>query len=367
LYSVDALQSSFTILKKYFKIGWRNLGNSRITTAINILGLAIGICACMMIYLIAHFELSYEVFQPDKDRIYRPVMDMNTGGAVHHIGNVPYRVGVTIRENFSGINTVAGFFNTYLSVTVPDGSKRPKYFAADRNDRSEMIVTDPDYFSIFRYEWLAGNAAASLKEPFQVVLAESQAHKYFGAIPIDEMLGRELIYDDSLHMRVSGIVKDLPANSDFIFTDFISISTGRSNNSDPLHDITQGYSDLGQVYVKLVQGARTSQFDAQIPIIRKNMPWPKFLGIETQYHLQPLSDIHFNSDYRDSYSRKAQLPLQNQWKVCPSHAKIFIEVIVSDPPTGSSSTKYTESPAFCKARAYRNVRYFSHFAYICMK
>jgi putative ABC transport system permease protein len=297
------------MLNKYFKIAWRNLGKSKITTAINILGLAIGICACMMIYLIAHFELSYEAFQPDKDRIYRPVMDMNTGGAVHHIGNVPYSVGVTIRDHFSGIKTVAGFFNTNLSVTVPDGSKRPKYFDAAGNDRPEMIVTDPDYFSIFRYKWLAGNAATSLNEPFQVVLAESQAHKYFGAIPIDEMLGKELIYDDSLHISVSGIVKDLPANSDFIFKDFISISTGSSNNSGPLHDITQGYSDLGQVYVELVQGARTSQFDAQIPIIRKEMPWPKFSGNQTQYHLQPLSDIHFNADYGDFYSRKAQLPL----------------------------------------------------------
>lgn len=267
------------MLKNYFKIAWRNLGNSKITTAINILGLAIGICACMMIYLIAHFELSYEAFQPDKDRIYRPVMDMNTGGAVHHIGNVPYRVGVTIRNHFSGIDKVAGFFNTYLSVTVPDGSRRPKYFDAAGNGPSEMIVTDPDYFSIFRYKWLAGNAATSLNEPFQVVLAESQAHKYFGTIPIDKMLGKELIYDNSLHMRVSGIVKDFPANSDFIFTDFISISTGSSNNSGPLHDITQGYSDLGQVYVKLAQGERPSQFDAQIPIIRKEIPWPKFSGI----------------------------------------------------------------------------------------
>ena len=297
------------MLKKYFKIAWRNLGKSKITTAINILGLAIGICACMMIYLIAHFELSYEAFQPDKDRIYRPVMDMNTGGAVHHIGNVPYLAGVTIRDHFSGINTVAGFFNTYLSVIVPDGSKRPKYFDATGNDRSQMIVTDPDYFSIFRYTWLAGNPATSLKEPFRVVLAESQAHKYFGTIPIDEMPGKELIYDDSLHMRVSGIVKDLPANSDFIFKDFISIATGSSTNSGPLYDITQGYSDLGQVYVKLVQGVRTSQFDAQIPIIRKGMPWPKFSGNQTQYHLQALSDIHFNSDYGDSYSRKTQLPL----------------------------------------------------------
>lgn len=299
------------MLNKYFKIAWRNLGTSKISTSINILGLAIGICACLIIYLIAHFELSYEAFQPDNDRIYRPVMDMGVGTEmVHHVGNIPYRAGVTIRDHFSGIERVAGFFSVSLSVAVPDGSKKPKYFDATTPDyRSRMIVTDPDYFNIFRYRWLAGNAATSLQAPFQVVLTEREAHKYFGSIPVSEMTGKELIYDDSLRMRVSGIVADLPANSDFIFSDFISIATGSAGNSGPLKDITQGYSDGTQVYVKLTQGTRPRQFDAQIPVLRKEMPWPKFSQIQTQYHLQPLSKVHFNFDYNDSYSRKVSMPL----------------------------------------------------------
>ena len=330
------------MFNKYFKIAWRNLGRNKVTTGINILGLAIGICACMMIYLIAQFELSYEAFQPDKDRIYRPVMDMNTG-EVHHISNIAYRSGVTIKDRFSGIDNEAGFFNVYLSVTVPDGSNKPKYFGSSTNDyRSKMIVTDPDYFSIFRYKWLAGSPATSLQDPFRVVLTESEAHIYFGPIPVDDMLGKELIYDDSLHLRVSGIVEDLPANSDFQFKDFISISTTFSNKSGPLQGMTQGYSDRTQVYVKLSKGVRPSQFAAQIPVLRKEMPWPKFSGNQTQYHLQPLKDIHFNADYNDDYSRKASFPLLYGLICIAAFILIIAIVNFANLSTAQASTRVKE-------------------------
>ena len=303
------------MLRKYFKIAWRNLSKNKITTTINILGLAIGICACMVIYLVAQFELSYENFQPDKDRIYRAVMDVDFGtGEVNHIGNVAYSAGLTMRDHLTGIDKVAGFFNAYFSVTVPDRSKTPKRFDPHDNDYpSELIITEPEYFSIFRYEWLAGNAASSLSEPFEVVLTESNAHKYFGSVPVDEMLGRELTYDDSLHVRVSGIVKDLPDNTDFVFKDFISISTIKAsflNKSGRLQGVIDGgYSDFGQVFVKLLKGVKPGHFDAQVPVIRAGQRFKKFAGNNTAYRLEPLSDIHFNSGYRDFYSRKAQLPL----------------------------------------------------------
>jgi putative ABC transport system permease protein len=301
-------------MDKYFKIAWRKLGKNKVAAAINILGLSIGICACMVISLIVHFELSYEDFQPDKGRIYRPVMDMDDGGGnVHQFGNIPYSAGLTIRDHFTGIDKVAGFFNVYFSVTVPGGTGKAKRFDVGNNDnRSDMIVTDPEYFGIFRYEWLAGDAASALHEPFEVVLTESKAQRYFGAIPPGEMLGRQLIYDDSLRLRVTGVVKDLPNNSDFIFSDFISISTVKVSylgKSGRLQGAIDGYSDAGQVYVKLVKGTKTSQFDAQIPVIRAQERFQKFSANQTQYHLQPLSDIHFNADYGDYYSRHAKLPL----------------------------------------------------------
>jgi ABC-type antimicrobial peptide transport system permease subunit len=307
------------MLSKYFKIAWRNFARDWITAAINMLGLAIGICACMVIYLIAHFELSYEDFQPEGDRVYRAVMDVDFGsGEVSHIGNLPYYATHTIRTQFTGIDKVAGFFNYYFSVTVPDGSKRPKHF--DANDpsidyRSNMIITDPEYFSIFRYEWLAGNAETALNEPFEVVLAESKAQSYFGAIPADQMLGRDLIYNDSLHLRVTGIVKDLPGNTDFIFKDFISLSTIKAsflNTGNYLRGVTDdGYTDFGQVFIKLSKGEKSGHFDAQTPVLRAQFMQQHFqkFAKKANYHLQPLSDIHFNSDYHDFYSRHAQLPM----------------------------------------------------------
>ncbi len=305
------------MLRKYFKIAWRKLGKNKVTAVINVAGLAIGICACMVIWLIAHFEFSFEDFHPDKERIYRAVMDVDNGtGEVHHIANVPYFATRAIRTQFTGIDQVAGFFNYYFSVTVPDGNKKQKRFdeGDQSTDPSEMIITDPEYFSIFRYEWLAGNAASALNEPFEVVLTESRAHQYFGAVPVDEILGKELIYNDSLHLRVSGIVKDLPRNTNIIFKDFISISTIKAsflNNRGYLHGVTdRAYSDFGQVFVKLSKGVNSDHFTAQAPILRAQQiqQSQKFASNKTVYHLQSLSDIHFNADYGgDFYSRQAQL------------------------------------------------------------
>ncbi|HLX90063.1 MAG TPA: FtsX-like permease family protein [Puia sp.] len=305
------------MLKKYFKIAWRNQAKNKVTTTINIIGLAIGISACMMIYLIVHFEFSFENFHPDKERVYRAVMDRdNGGGDIHHIANVPYGDELVIRTQFTGIDKVAGFFNYYFSVTVPDGNKKPKHFdeGNQSTDVSDMIITDPEYFSIFRYEWLAGNAASALNDPFKIVLAESKGHQYFGAIPVDEMIGKELIYNDSLHLSVSGIVKDLPNNTNIIFKDFISISTIRAsflNRRGYLPKVTEGgYSDNGQVFVKLSEGVKSEHYDAQTEILSKQnaQNMQKFSGAKTKFHLQPLSDIHFNADYGgDLYSRQAQV------------------------------------------------------------
>ncbi|WP_188938392.1 ABC transporter permease, partial [Puia dinghuensis] len=83
----------------------------------------------------------------------------------------------------------------------------------------------PEYFSIFRYRWLAGNPTTALNDPFRVVLSEKEAIRYFGPGDPDRWLGRGLIYQDSLQVTVSGIVQDWKENSDFAFLDFISYAT----------------------------------------------------------------------------------------------------------------------------------------------
>ena len=213
------------MFKNYFKTAWRSLIKNKTVSAINIAGLTLGITACLVIYLDTSFELSYDNFHPGKESIYRVVTTMqNTSGEINYKPTVPDPVANVIRTGFTGIEKVAQFHGYYAKVTVPEGGNKTKTFDAanEREEQtSDIIISDAEYFDIFKYQWLAGNAA-SMKEPFHVVLTESKAKKYFGEVSPDEMIGKKIFYNDSLALFVSGIVKDYPKNSDLRFTDFIS-------------------------------------------------------------------------------------------------------------------------------------------------
>jgi len=91
------------MIRNYFKIAWRNLARNKVYAIINIAGLALGISACLIIYLVASFELSYENFHPDKDRIYRIVCDMSSPVYGHgYVGSVPDPAPAAIREELAG-------------------------------------------------------------------------------------------------------------------------------------------------------------------------------------------------------------------------------------------------------------------------
>jgi putative ABC transport system permease protein len=307
------------MLKNYFKIAWRNLTKNKVSTTINITGLAIGISACVIIYLITHFELSYESFHPNKNRIYRAVTDIRENkGAISHAPLISYSSSLLIRNQFTGIDKTAYFFSYYFKISIPDGKQNAKIFAMPdpSKDGSDVIITEPQFFEIFKYKWLAGNAATALNSPFKVVLTESKARNYFGLIPLDEIMGKEVIYNDSLRVTVSGIVKDFQKNTNIIFNDFISFPTiqssflSRSPYLPGAADPEQwGWSDYGQAFIELSKGISAAQVDAQAASLFKRLNnLGGGLRIKGTFHLQPLEDIHFNPDYgADAYSRQSDL------------------------------------------------------------
>lgn len=299
------------MLKTYFKIAWRSLTKNKVYMTINVLGLAFGICSCLIIYLITHFELSYDTFHPDKERIYRIVAEhILKSGEKRKLGVVTDPMAMTVRKEVSGFEAVAGFYHYWAKVTIPDGEKTDKQFAQpDHGIPSDIIVAEPQYFSIFKYQWLAGNPELSLKEPFQLVLSEKAAYKYFGPGSPEDFVGRQVLYNDSLRMTVSGIVKDWTANTDFHFTDFISAAT--IPHSFLKNDIDLNswgmWNEGTQAFVKLAKGVAPAQVERQLEAFgKKHLIVPE--GNKTLLALQPLSDIHFNEDYGDSFSRKANLP-----------------------------------------------------------
>src|SRR5258705_4996875 len=108
------------MLSNYFKIAWRNLAGQKFTAIINILGLAMGISACLIIFLITHFEFSYDRFHPDGGRIYRVVLDIdNPTNGKSYRSQIPYAAALTIQREFTGLERTANFFSYSARVTVP--------------------------------------------------------------------------------------------------------------------------------------------------------------------------------------------------------------------------------------------------------
>jgi putative ABC transport system permease protein len=299
------------MIKNYFKTAWRNIVKNRTTTVINILGLTLGITACLIIYLDTSFELSYDNFHRDKERIYRVVTSaQSTSGEIDYKPTVPDPVAGAIRTDFTGIEKVAQFHGYYAKVTITTGSNETKTFDA-ANEReeetSDIIISDPEYFDIFKYQWIAGDAA-SMKDAFHVVLTESKAKKYFSSLSPDEIIGKKIIYNDSLPLFVSGIVKNYPKNSDLIFNDFISSATIQRTFLKDKFDFTkwQRWNKISQTFVKTAKGTTPLQFQTQtLDLVKKNMD----IGDDTKISisLQPLSDIHFNTNYEAAYGREVHL------------------------------------------------------------
>src|ERR1035438_7533236 len=256
------------MLRNYFVTAWRNIIRHKTFTAINVLGLAFGISACFAIYLITSYELSFDKFHPDKERIFRIVGDAQSSSGEKEFLNCPVLDAAGIQQSIPGFEAKAGLIDFGEDVTIPDGNKPPKKFdnriAGSYN--TSTIITWPEYFDIFKYKWLQGNAL-TLSEPFKVVLSESRAKKYFGDIPLSSMIGKTVIYDDSLQVHVSGIVKDWEHNSDFNYTDFISISTATHSflkNQIPTDDWNSLRPHNANAFVKLAKGVTAAQVNERL-------------------------------------------------------------------------------------------------------
>src|SRR5512135_1244501 len=116
------------MFKNYFKIAWRNIARHKIYTTINVFGLALGICACMVIYLITSYEFSFDRFHKDGDRIYRIVGDMQGSNGEKNFLNSPYNDVAGFRNQIPGFESAAGVYSYGVAISIPDGNKPPKQF-----------------------------------------------------------------------------------------------------------------------------------------------------------------------------------------------------------------------------------------------
>ena len=296
------------MIRNYWLVAIRKMLRHKIHSIINILGLTIGIASCLIIFLVTRFELSYDTFHPDKDRIYRVVALL--GPNQDKLAGMVPTAAITFSRELTGCQAVTGFYSYNTTVTIPQpdtNAGQPKHFDAPVHAPSNVIITQPQYFDIFNYRWLAGNPKTSLNEPNKVVLTQNEMRHYFGDISPDAAIGRKIIYNDSLNTFVSGVVQDFTGTTDFNFKDFISYATVPNSFLKDKFSIGQwgGWYGSAQAFIKLAPGVSPARIERQFPAFVKKYLVPEQ---KPQLHLQPLADLHFNADYHDAYSRHAHLP-----------------------------------------------------------
>ncbi len=293
------------MFKNYFRIAMRILARNKLYTVINVLGLALGVCGCIVIWLVGSYEMSFDRFHPDGDRIYRVVGGGKPGERKD--ADVIPPMAEAMRESIPGLEAVTAYFNENQmgEVKVPVAGKAAVVFQPGiegQDDQTGVIIADANWFRVFPHQWLAGDPAVALKEPFQVVLTEKAARLYFGDVPPTAVIGRELIYADSLHVHVSGVVRDWTSHSDLAYTDLISFPTIAASFLKEKRNMDDWgwHSGMGKwywplVYVKLARGTRPAPIVAQMNRIGAQRV-PSDLNHPYLLALQPLANVHFNSE-----------------------------------------------------------------------
>ncbi|MEJ2595270.1 MAG: ABC transporter permease [bacterium] len=202
----------------YLKIAFRNLLKHRLYTLINIAGLAIGIASFILIWLYILDELSYDRYHKHADNIYRLVNIYDFEGVGEESASCPFPVAWTLKNEYPGmIKNVTRVFNRQVPRTlIRHGDK---VF----NER-RFFFADSTFFEVFDYSFIKGDPATALDEINAVVITESMAAKYFGD---ENPMGKTIRFENFLDLKVTGVIRDVPHNSHFLFDFMASLTTVR--------------------------------------------------------------------------------------------------------------------------------------------
>jgi putative ABC transport system permease protein len=255
------------MIQHFLQIAWRNLSKRKFYSLINIAGLAVGMACCLLITIYIKNELSYDQYHTKKDRIYRVLQTfrnvqpgVNPGPPTPEDfwvwGNAP--VGPALQADFPQIEKMVRFMSP-SSLLLQHGEKR---FQQD-----DLTFMDSTAFSVFSWKMIFGNPQTALIAPNSIVLTKSVSEKFFGdANPV----GQSLRIDNSDTYQITGVMEDVPANSQIHFNGLISMSTERKYRSDIFN--AWGYVDF-YTYLLLKENANIETLQRQTEaFVKKHNP-----------------------------------------------------------------------------------------------
>ncbi|NLR61378.1 FtsX-like permease family protein [Chitinophaga polysaccharea] len=279
----------------WFKTAWRNIRSNRFFALINLVGLTAGFAGAMLIFCLVYYHLSFDNFHQDGDRIYRMV-------SASHYEEDDYSQGVQqpVGKAFRNDYTYGEYTAMRASLGAPQISIGSG--AAKKIFNSEAAYVEADYFRIFNYPFVRGNAAV-LAVPDQAIITEKEATRFFsGTDPI----GQQFVINNGNTYTVAGVLKDIPSNTSNRQQVYLSYANYKKANPWMGGDSSWAAVSSGvQCFVKLRPGISAAAVEKVFPAFLS-----KYISPEGARHaslfLQPLSDIHFNRTY-DGQIEKKQL------------------------------------------------------------
>ncbi|MDP8210426.1 MAG: ABC transporter permease, partial [Candidatus Stygibacter australis] len=275
------------MFKNYVKIAIRNILRNKLYSLINILGLTIGITACLLIMLFINYEYSYENMFSKADRIYRVLtIDAALGTNKQRVGITMPPLGTVLTDNFPEIEAatrVSGGRRTLMQIGDEQGIYAEKMRAADTN-----------FFAIFDFKLLKGDIQTALSEPYNLVLTTKMANSLFGD---KEVMGKS-VKAAGIEMTVTGIMSDLPANTHFTFDALASISTFAAlakaqqpeNSTRPIW-LEEWQMIAMPTYMLAAPKADLTGLDERITALTREYD----VGENFTITLQALNDVHLHS------------------------------------------------------------------------
>lgn len=282
------------MLKNYFKIAFRNLWKHKLYTCLNVFGLSIGIACCMVLYQFISYHLSFDKYHHQADKMYRVVTDLHLAdGSIEYDQGAPIALGERLKSDVSQI-TEYGLLLKNRSFTVatnPEVGNDKKNFSEHKN----IAFSNQNWFQFFDYHWEAGNPKTALTQPLTAVITQRLTNKYFGQ---NDPIGKIIKLDNKHDVKITGVLENYPANTDFKVDMFLSAASVKYFYPDIEEKMKNNWgwvSSSTSLFVSLQEGTTKEQIDQEIKRLTEIHMGE--LASYYKFHLQPLEDIHFNSRY----------------------------------------------------------------------
>ncbi|MCB0548378.1 MAG: ABC transporter permease [Phaeodactylibacter sp.] len=278
------------MLSNYLKIAIRNFTKNKLYTGLNLLGLTVGMAACLLLLQYVSYEWSFDRFHSKADHIYRVVNDRYQDGKRVQIGTITYPVvGPQMDEDFPEITNHTRIFPRYGLIISRD---------QEALRLSGAYYVDENFLDIFDFELLAGSRATALEQSHEVMVTEKVARHFFDLEDGDysKILGETIKMDrDEQPYQITGVLADFPENS-LLQPDLIaSYATLIQYMGRDRVDVNYVWSDFHH-YLELRPGADVAALEAKLDAFsQRHFQGEKMSGAEERFSLQPLTEAHLNS------------------------------------------------------------------------